>query len=68
MQHELKVVTKTSAIWYHEDDRGGVVHEIFCDVTLNGRKGCGLSEFFYRFDTAAFSLLKVKVVDRNSRA
>ena len=49
IEYELQVVTKTSAILYHEVDRGGVVHEIFCDVTVNGRKGWGLAEFFYRF-------------------
>ncbi|KAL8583173.1 hypothetical protein ACOMHN_046557 [Nucella lapillus] len=46
--YEVEVRTKTDAVLYHEDDRGGVVHEVFCDVTLNGREGWGLSEFFYR--------------------
>ncbi|XP_025114920.1 uncharacterized protein LOC112576575 isoform X2 [Pomacea canaliculata] len=44
----LQVETKTSGILYHEADRGGIVFETFCNVTLNGKKGCGLSEFFYR--------------------
>ncbi|KAK7114411.1 rifampicin phosphotransferase-like [Littorina saxatilis] len=48
VQYELAVMTKTSAILYHEEDRGGIVHETFCDVVLNGKKGWGLSEFFYR--------------------
>ena len=50
VQYELSVVTKTSAVLYHGADRGGVVHEVFCDAVLNGRKGWGLSEFFYRYE------------------
>ncbi|KAK7481714.1 hypothetical protein BaRGS_00027087 [Batillaria attramentaria] len=49
-QYSLSVETKTDSLLYHEADRGGVVHEVFCAVTLNNRSGWGLSEFFYRND------------------
>lgn len=48
ISYELKVTAKQAGLLYHEADRGGIVHETFCDVTLNGRKGWGLSELFYR--------------------
>ncbi|XP_076449058.1 rifampicin phosphotransferase-like isoform X1 [Babylonia areolata] len=48
VHYDLRLRTKSDALLFHEADRGGVVHEAFCDVTLNGRQGWGLSEFFYR--------------------
>ncbi|XP_041376866.1 putative phosphoenolpyruvate synthase [Gigantopelta aegis] len=37
-------------VWYHQEDRGGKVMQMFCKFTINGKAGRGSTEFFYRND------------------
>ncbi|BFZ19135.1 hypothetical protein BsWGS_22174 [Bradybaena similaris] len=38
----------TTPVWYHHEDRGAKVMEVFTDFEVNSVQGRGISEYFYR--------------------
>ncbi|CAG5121947.1 unnamed protein product, partial [Candidula unifasciata] len=44
----VKASRGTVPVWYHHDDRGGKVMEVFTEFEVNSVQGRGISEYFYR--------------------
>ncbi|KAK3108445.1 hypothetical protein FSP39_008087, partial [Pinctada imbricata] len=54
--YHVEVEGETTPIWYHHDDRGSKIYEIFSRYKVNGRKAYGITEFHYRnFDGPSYS-------------
>lgn len=45
----VKATRGTTPVWYHHEDRGGKVVEVFTAFEVNSLKGRGISEFLYRW-------------------
>ncbi|CAL1541954.1 unnamed protein product [Lymnaea stagnalis] len=47
-RYNVTATKGTTPVWYHHDDRGGKVMEVFTTFEVNSIKGRGISEYFYR--------------------